>query len=429
VSTNATKPARLEFIDAERGLAVVLMLWMHSADGWLRPELKQGAAWNVIRSLGGLAAPTFLLLAGVSLGFGWATGPQNLSTRQRRNEVARGLQLVVLGYALRLYMWMLDGGGALRLSAWSAALPLCFGFYALHRALGDWAADRPARRLGLLGLGSSLLGAYIVSILIPDRLWRMTRVDILQAIGASLACVALARGAILRRPALAVVAALGVALATPWLRAWLPGPLPEAIAGYLAAWDTPAGAAQPTLFPLFPWAAYVLIGSAVGIHFGRVQRSGGNPERAAIALAACGVLLAIASCEPLRPVHTLITRWPILTQPVRVAYRVGAALALGGLSIALVRPRVALRGPLLSLGRTSLFVYWVHLEIAFGLLAKPIAHRLALPAWALGFVALCAAMAALSVPWQNARRRFAERAIPRARIEEGSAKPATFTSA
>jgi hypothetical protein len=73
-------------------------------------------------------------------------------------------------------------------------------------------------------------------------------------------------------------------------------------------------------------------------------------------------------------------------------------------------------------------VYWVHLEIAFGLVAKPIAHRLSLPAWALGFVALCALMAALSVPWQNARRRFATRAIPRARIDEASAKPATFTS-
>jgi hypothetical protein len=104
-------------------------------------------------------------------------------------------------------------------------------------------------------------------------------------------------------------------------------------------------------------------------------------------------------------------------------------MALGGLSVALLRPRISLCGPLLSVGRTSLFVYWVHLEIAFGLLAKPIAHRLALPAWALGFFVLCAAMAALSVPWQNARRRFAERAIPRARIEEGSAKPATFTSA
>lgn len=428
MSTNATKPARLEFIDAARGLAVVLMLWMHSADGWLRPELKQGPAWNAIRSLGGLAAPTFLLLAGVSLGLGWGASTQPAGGGWRRVEVARGLQLVVLGYALRLYMWMLDGGGALRLTAWSAALPLGVGFYALHRALGDWAAGRPARRLGLLGLSCSLLGGYLVSVLIPDRLWRMTRVDILQAIGASLACVALARGVILRRPVVAVLAALGVALATPWLRLGLPGPLPEGVAGYLAAWDTPAGATQPTLFPLFPWSAYVLIGSAVGIHFGRVQRSGGSAERAAIVLAGCGVLIAIASCEPLRPVHALIARWPIITQAVRVAYRVGAALALGGLSIALVRPRVPLRGPLLSLGRTSLFVYWVHLEFAFGLVAKPIAHRLALPAWALGFVALCALMAALSVPWQNARQRFSTRAIPRARIDEASAKPANFSS-
>jgi uncharacterized membrane protein len=428
VSTNATKPGRLDFIDAQRGLAVVLMLWMHSADGWLRPELKQGAAWNAIRSVGGLAAPMFLLLAGVSVGFGWALSTRPDGPARRRAEVARGLQLVVLGYALRLYMWMLDGGGALRLEAWSAALPLGFGLYALYRALADWAAGKPARRLGLLGLVSTLAGGCLVSLLIPDRLWRMTRVDILQAIGASLACLAWARASIVRRPALALVAAIAVAFATPWLRALLPGALPDGIAGYIAAWDTPAGAVSPTLFPLFPWSAYVLIGSAVGIHFGRVQRSGVSVERSALALAAWGVVLAIAACEPLPPVHALITQWPSLTQAVRVTYRVGMALALGGLACALVRPHAVVRGPLLSLGRTSLFVYWVHLEIAFGLVAKPIAHRLALPAWALGFVVLSAAMSALSVLWLSARQRFAAR-MPIARIDEANAKPATFTSA
>ena len=43
MSTNTPHATRLEFVDAQRGLAVLLMLWMHTADGWLQPELKAGA--------------------------------------------------------------------------------------------------------------------------------------------------------------------------------------------------------------------------------------------------------------------------------------------------------------------------------------------------------------------------------------------------
>ena len=67
MSTNTPTRQRLDFVDAQRGLAVVLMIWMHTADAWLEPALKQGRNWDIVRSLGGLAAPTFLLLVGVSL--------------------------------------------------------------------------------------------------------------------------------------------------------------------------------------------------------------------------------------------------------------------------------------------------------------------------------------------------------------------------
>src|SRR5688572_4593567 len=102
------------------------MLWMHTADGWLRPELKQGATWNLIRALGGLAAPTFLLLTGLVMSMGWAMAgavgrtPEQ-SARGQRSDIARGLQLVVLGYALRVQMWMLDAAGYRLAEAWAAA--------------------------------------------------------------------------------------------------------------------------------------------------------------------------------------------------------------------------------------------------------------------------------------------------------------------
>ena len=81
---------------------------------------------------------------------------------------------------------------------------------------------------------------------------------------------------------------------------------------------------------------------------------------------------------------------------MRTAYRVGAALVLGGLAVGLSRPRVPLRSALLTLGRASLFVYWVHLEFAFGILAKPIAHRLPLLTWPLDLALLIVSMTALA---------------------------------
>jgi uncharacterized membrane protein len=430
VSTNATTSDRLEFIDAQRGLAVVLMLWMHTADGWLLPALKQGATWNALRSVGGLAAPTFLLLAGLSLGMGWGASARPYDAARRRAAIARGLQIIVLGYALRMQMWMLDAGGVRHLHTWSAALPLGIGLWAIYRGLSRWGRGEPgSSRLGAIGASCLALGALAVSLLIPGRLWHLLRVDVLQAIGASLVCVALAGAALQRRPAIGLAAGAAIALLTPWLRMLVPGPLPHAIAGYVAQWDPGPGMPQPTLFPLFPWMAYAWIGASVGIHLGRRQRERGDASRAAIALTGAGALLALLTCEPLPLGHALVSHWPLLTQPVRVAYRVGVALVLGGVAIGLGRARAPFHDGLLALGRASLFVYWVHLEFAFGILSKPIARALTLPAWAAGWLVLVAAMSALAACWIRIRGRVFRLATRGPNLEKTGTAAAIWTRA
>jgi uncharacterized membrane protein len=431
VSTNTPHATRLEFVDAQRGLAVLLMLWMHTADGWLQPELKAGAAWNVIRALGGLAAPTFLLLAGLSLGLGWGASERPHSPARQRKEVARGLQILVLGYGLRLQMWMLDAGGVRHLNAWIGAIPLAWGLWAAYRGLAAWAAgDRDAaRRLGPSALVGLAVGAVLVFAMIPGRLWHLTRVDVLQAIGASLACLALTGAALRRSPLVGLAAAVVVGALTPWARLLVPGPLPHAIAGYIAAWDVAPGLPLPTLFPLFPWLAYPFVGAGVGLHLGREHRAGHSALRASLVLAAVGLVVALLTCEPLRPAHILLARWPFLTQAVRIAYRVGAALVLGGLAIGLSRPRVPLRNGLLTLGRASLFVYWVHLEFAFGILAKPIAHSLALRAWPLALALLIVVMTALASFWSRVRNRLFQAATRIGGADTAVTDPATLTHA
>lgn len=414
MSTNAQPSSRLDFIDAHRGLAVLLMLWMHSADGWLRPQLKHGGMWDAIRALGGLAAPTFLLLAGVGLGFAWGTSetertPEQAAVRQR-TEVARGLQLVVLGYALRVQMWMLDAAGFRLPEAWAAALPLGAACVAAYYGLNAWARGaRSSRLLGSVALLGALVGYGIVATLVPDRFGPLFRVDVLQAIGASLVLLALLREPLQRRPAIALWVAAAVALATPVLRAWMPGPLPPALAGYVAQWEPRPGNTVATLFPLFPWMSYAFVGSVVGMRLGRTQRSGGSAVRLMLLLAAASIALVLLTCEPLPVARALRDQWPWLTQALRVAYRVGAALLLGGLALLLAHPKAPLRSALIALGRASLLVYWVHLQFAFGSAAKPIAHALDFEGWAVGLGTLTVAMAAMAMAWLRfrARRRAA----------------------
>jgi uncharacterized membrane protein len=416
-SGQAQTHARVDFIDAQRGIAVVFMIWMHTADGWLRPELKQGVAWEAIRAVGGLAAPLFFFLAGVGVGLNWRGRAETQRDHPYRGDVARGLGLMLLGYGLRLQMWMLDAGGLVNLWAWAAALPLGVGYVALFRALSAWAAGRgrSALRLALIGVICAAGGLLLVAWLVPDRLRPLLRVDVLQGLGASMVCIAVWRRPLLRWPALGIGLGAAAALATPWVRAALPGPLPASIAGYLGAWPVLPGQPIPTLFPLLPWFAYVPLGAALGIRVAAAAAQG-SPRRPAVLGALVGVLVALLFCEPLPLAQSVLAEFPALTQLVRVGYRVGAVLIIGGIAVGISRfsgpPVSALRG----LGRASLFVYWVHLELAFGTLSRPIAREQGFLGWFLGFMALVAAMAALARLWSALVGRWSGRgdALPRA---------------
>jgi uncharacterized membrane protein len=435
VSTNAQPSGRLDFIDAHRGFAVLLMLWMHTADGWLRPELKQGASWDLIRALGGLAAPTFLLLSGLGLALGWrvitaaAAVPVHAAGAQR-SEVARGLQLIVLGYALRLQMWMLDAAGYSLAEGWAAAVPLAAAFAAAYLGLDAWARGlRTARWLGLIAALGACVGYGLVAAFIPERFAPLLRVDVLQAIGASLVVLAAVREPLQRRPELSLWLAAAAALATPAARASMPGPLPPALAGYIAQWETLPGQPLPTLFPLFPWISYALVGAWVGLRLGEKQRRDGGGARFAVRLAAAAAVLVLVACEPLPTARFLRAHWPWLAPLLRVGYRVGAALLLGGLAVLVAHPRTPLRGVPIALGRASLVIYWVHLQFAFGSAAKPIVRTLDFDGWAVGLGVLTVAMTVLASTWVGFRTRLRRAARKQAERAVSAENPSALTRA
>ena len=64
-----SKANRLDYMDWMRGLAVVVMIETHVFNSFLRGDLRKSDAYMIAQSIGGLAAPLFLFIAGIMTGF------------------------------------------------------------------------------------------------------------------------------------------------------------------------------------------------------------------------------------------------------------------------------------------------------------------------------------------------------------------------
>lgn len=430
--TAAAKP-RLDFIDALRGIAVILMILWHTADSWLAASARavggqETTSYSILRLLGGTAAPLFLLLAGVAHGLKAAADARKgtAPALAMRGAAARGLELVVMGYLLRLQFWGIDGSGV---KLPQALLPLLLGQLALLVATKR-VAKSPAGALRFAVPGALLysMGLVVLAHYQPSRLSSVLRVDVLQAIGASLVVLALVEPLLARSPAVALTLALAVTLATDALAAHLPGVLPEPLAAYLARWVSHPGVRTMAMFPLFPWLAFPLVGSVLGRHWSASARRGSLARDVGILTALCVVLSVVAN-ESLAYHLGWIWKMPWFIPTLRVVSRVAFGLVFGGLCFAGLAlsarlgfgqsARAEKYAPLRTLGRSSLFVYWVHLELAFGLVATPLKGKFDLGQWALGFAALTALMYVLVVlkngPWERLVTWAAKRVDSRAR--------------
>ncbi len=401
VEPHAEQRTRLDFVDVLRGIAVVFMIPLHTSHGWVAPALRSGNAWAAIQFFGGLAAPLFLSLSGVSLGLRWGARAEKQALPRHRDDLARALQLVVLGYGLRLQMWIIDGSGYAKPYAYVGELLLLGGYGLAYFSLPKLARAEPRARLLLAAASAMVAGGLVhVDFAASSRLYGLLRVDVLQCIGGSLAIITVIgalRGARFARPGLYVGLGVATAFATAWTRSWVPGPLPSGMAAYLGQWEPTDGRSVLALFPLFPWLAYALIGTALGLRWQRDAREQQLPLTL-IACTALGACLSLSSSEALPHIWAVLHYVPWLVQPVRVMYRIGLVLVLTGLAFGIARlaPRSPLRAALDTLGRASLLVYWVHLEFAFGAAAASFKKTLDYTHWALGSLSLLLAMVVLA---------------------------------
>jgi len=237
----------------------------------------------------------------------------------------------------------------------------------------------------------------------------LLRVDVLQSIGASLVLIA-ALGPLLGLPKPGRAIALGalVLLSTLPLGGLLPGPLPGPVAGYLAAWPVEHGVRTAAMFPLAPWLGYALFGAAFGATVGRPQSAFAWRRTLVLGVCVCASMGALAS-GAIPEVNALTYAWPVTAKLVRAVHRVGVAVSVAGLLKLLERPLA--HSPLRVFGKTSLLLYCVHLEFAYGVAARPVAHRLGYLEWLVGLFLLMGMMYGLARlrlrlgSWAKRRRR------------------------
>jgi uncharacterized membrane protein len=358
VTAPAPKPAappRIEAVDWLRGLAVIFMIQWHAFDAWLTPEAKMDGVNWLIRHMGGLPARMFLLLVGVSAAIRFesqlARGAGEAT--MRRQPAVRGLQIVGLAYLFRLQEHILAG---------------------FH---GGWQ--------------------------------KLFRVDILNAIGVALLLVALIatprRGRPAYLPALlgaAVFLGLGPIVGpNDWFPQWIT-PLTSYIGGQRPM----------AYFPIFPWGAWALLGVAIGhlwVRFGRDPR---GQARVFLLSGLIGVATT-ATVILVRAIDPYVIRYPSdLAQqmgPGAFFFRLGIIGALAAVAWAVTRLSGARFSVLKQLGRTSLLIYWIHVNLCYGGIARPLRGNLDIPRaalWLLGLIALMFAVSMLRTHYYERARDF-----------------------
>ena len=342
---------RRAFIDLARGVAVVCMVEHHSFDAWMPDAFHGSAPDRLFRFLGGVAAPGFLFLAGLSM---------------------------------VLMMEGLLGKGASRRDAALAA----------------------AKRGGLVFLGAYLFRFQEWALAFgASPAWTMLRIDVLNCIGLSLLLVALLWG-LGRSPAqralLFSACCFAFVAAAPMVIAADLSAFPQVLADYLN------GTSPRALFPLFPWAGYALAGAAVGLLFAKTRKAL-DPARAEALLLAWLSAFALALWFATRFIDglpfTLYSKmewWR--TSPAYFLLRCCTLVWTLALCALLERAWQPVRarfgwtrpGPLVAMGQHSLIIYWVHIEIVYGRFTWLWRGKMTLVQAGCGLALLFAAMIALA---------------------------------
>ncbi len=324
---------RRGYLDWLRGVAVLIMIASHTLDAWTREEDRTRPEFAWANIVAGFGAPAFLFLAGIALALAAASRMARGMTEAEAAARARrrGWLIFALAFLFRLQAWVISGGT----------------------------------------FENSLL-----------------KVDILNIMGLSMLAAAVLWGAV-RSPAakaaLLCAATIAIAMATPLVRAApVFGILPDPLEWYLRP------AEGRTTFTLFPWSGFLLAGAALGVWLerARVPRDEARVNTA-LALAGPAVALAAYAASMLPPIYEQTSFWT--SSPTFFFLRLGILIAALPVAYAWNAAWVG-RSPLQEFGVASLLVYWIHVEMVYGVVSSPLHRRLPLEQVVVAFVVFSAVL-------------------------------------
>ena len=169
------------------------------------------------------------------------------------------------------------------------------------------------------------------------------------------------------------------------------------------------GTPQPWLFPLFPWSAFSFAGLAVGFFlFTGVARRRG--AWAFLGVGAAGIAAgALSMAFDRSPIHWYAVYDYWHSGPNFFLMRCGMLLVILCGAYFWCRWGLPSRvfSPLVQLGKTSLLVYWVHIEFVYGGLSVLPKGQCSVAKATVGLIIIFLAMLALSLlrTWWTQRRR------------------------
>ena len=357
-----TPVLRRGYLDWLRGVAVLIMIEAHVLDSWTGGDDRQTTLFRLAMIVGGMGGALFLFLAGTAVGLSAAsalrkTGDANVAASA---VVRRGLEIYLLAFLFRIQAWILG---------WSS----------------------PAALL---------------------------KVDILNIMGPSIAAAGGLWGSVRSTRARVIVFAIATAALTSLTPLIANAPiagLPDPIEGYIRP------IAGLSNFVFFPWAAFVFAGALIGVVLAATSSAREPRANLVIFIAGSTIAAAAFAASYLPSPYPHSSFWH--TSPSFFLIRAGLMTAAVGAAYAW---QSRLRGsekwsPLRQLGRSSLFIYWIHVEMVYGLISLPLHHALALPQSLLLFVVFSCFMLGCSIAKDRVVAAWSQRPQRRRRIDAGGA--------
>ena len=331
---------RFPFLDWMRGLAILVMIECHTFNSFTRIDLREGGPYVLSQFVGGMAAPLFLFMAGITMGFQMESLEAREPGRRRR--------------------WLIS----LRRAAYILAIAFTFRFT-------NWLFSIP-----------------------HAGLQELTKVDVLNCMGVGMAVLsAIAIFPAKERTRVAVAAGTLIAALSPIMTNLPWSGTPALLQEYLVP-----GQARGH-FPFFPWVAYIAFGLAMGTIVKRAPAERFERLMQWCVLLGFGMIFTGQYFSNIP--YSLYTRANFWTDsPALIAIRIGICLLVMAGSYLWTEYCAAPRWSWMqALGKNSLMVYWVHVMIVYGALVQPIKRTMTIPQATLATAIVTAMMVLLSALW------------------------------